>query len=111
MAVNATEREQVLSNPLFPALEQVKHTADQDILVWSMGLGFHNHNLLENLEVAQPRASHVGSSIPAAAEANGHDAVSGRAHQLGHCRFSSAVMRRLTTSSRTSASRASSGAT
>ncbi len=56
MAVNASEREQVLSNPLFPALEQVHHTAGTDIFVWSMGLGFHNHNLLQALErdVADP---------------------------------------------------------
>ncbi len=38
-------RQEILSNPLFPALEKVKHTAQSDIFVWSMGLGFHNHNL------------------------------------------------------------------
>lgn len=56
MAVNPKTREEVLSNPLFPALEQVHHTASQDIFVWSMGLGLHNHNLVEalNRDVADP---------------------------------------------------------
>jgi hypothetical protein len=43
-------REEVLSNPLFPALEKVGHAPEQDIFVWSMGLGFHNHNLVNTLE-------------------------------------------------------------
>jgi hypothetical protein len=43
-------RVEIISNPLFPALQKVGHTPDQDIFVWSMGLGFHNHNLLTALE-------------------------------------------------------------
>jgi len=43
-------REEILSNPLFPALKKVGHTPEQDIFVWSMGLGFHNHNLTSALE-------------------------------------------------------------
>jgi hypothetical protein len=42
-------RQEILSNPLFPALQKVNHTSEQDIYVWSMGLGFHNHNLLSAL--------------------------------------------------------------
>jgi hypothetical protein len=41
---------EIINNPLFPALQKVGHTPEQDIFVWSMGLGFHNHNLLTALE-------------------------------------------------------------
>ncbi len=54
-------REAILKNPLFPALKKVNHKPEQDILVWSMGLGFHNHNLVaaldENLKDAATRAA------------------------------------------------------
>lgn len=54
-------RQQILSNPLFPALEKVGHKPEQDIFVWSMGLGFHNHNLVtaleENLKDANTKTS------------------------------------------------------
>lgn len=43
-------REAVLNNPLFPALKKVGHKPEDDIFVWSMGMGFHNHNLLNALE-------------------------------------------------------------
>lgn len=43
-------RVEITSNPLFPALQKVGHKPDEDIYVWSMGLGFHNHNLLAALE-------------------------------------------------------------
>lgn len=43
-------RIEVMKNPLFPALQKVGHTPEQDIFVWSMGLGFHNHNLLAAME-------------------------------------------------------------
>jgi hypothetical protein len=54
-------REAILKNPLFPALKKVNHKPEQDIFVWSMGLGFHNHNLVaaldENLNAAATRAA------------------------------------------------------
>ncbi len=43
-------RPEILSNPLFPALKKVNHSPDQDILVWSMGMGLHNHNLVTALD-------------------------------------------------------------
>ena len=43
-------REQILANPLFPALKKVGHTPEQDIFVWSMGMGLHNHNLITALD-------------------------------------------------------------
>jgi hypothetical protein len=43
-------RQEILSNPLFPALEKVGHKPEQDIFVWSMGLGLHNHNLTTALD-------------------------------------------------------------
>ncbi len=43
-------RQQILVNPLFPALKKVGHTPEGDIFVWSMGMGLHNHNLLVALE-------------------------------------------------------------
>lgn len=43
------DKEAVLKNPLFAALEKVGHTAEQDVYVWSQGLGFHYYNLLTAL--------------------------------------------------------------
>ena len=43
-------RLEILNNPLFPALKKVNHTPDQDIFVWSMGMGLHNHNLVTALD-------------------------------------------------------------
>lgn len=43
------DKEAILKNALFPALEKVGHTAENDIYVWSQGLGFHYYNLLNAL--------------------------------------------------------------
>lgn len=43
-------REEVLQNPVFPALEEVGHKAEDDIYVWSQGMAFHNQNLLDGLK-------------------------------------------------------------
>jgi hypothetical protein len=45
-----TAREEVLKNPVFPALQKVGHRPEDDIYVWSQGLGFHNQNLLNGLK-------------------------------------------------------------
>lgn len=45
-----TSREEVLKNPVFTALKQVRHKPEDDIYVWSQGLGFHNYNLLNSLK-------------------------------------------------------------
>jgi len=49
-------REQVLENPVFPALKEVGHTPEDDIYIWSQGTAFHNQNLLDGLKenVADP---------------------------------------------------------
>jgi hypothetical protein len=43
-------REQVLQNPVFPALKEVDHKPEDDIYVWSQGMAFHNQNLLDGLK-------------------------------------------------------------
>ena len=43
-------REEILQNPVFPALEEVDHKAEDDIYVWSQGMAFHNQNLLDGLK-------------------------------------------------------------
>ncbi len=43
-------REEILQNPVFPALEEVDHKAEDDIYVWSQGTAFHNQNLLDGLK-------------------------------------------------------------
>ncbi|UCE56420.1 MAG: hypothetical protein JSV31_13530 [Desulfobacterales bacterium] len=43
-------REEILQNPVFPALEEVDHRAEDDIYVWSQGTAFHNQNLLDGLK-------------------------------------------------------------
>ena len=43
-------KEEVLRNPAFTALKQVGHKAEDDVYVWSQGLGFHNYNLLNGLK-------------------------------------------------------------
>ena len=43
-------REQVLENPVFPALKEVDHKPEDDIYVWSQGMAFHNQNLLDGLK-------------------------------------------------------------
>jgi hypothetical protein len=43
-------REKILQNPVFPALEEVDHKAEDDIYVWSQGTAFHNQNLLDGLK-------------------------------------------------------------
>nr|NIS59563.1 hypothetical protein [Pseudomonadota bacterium] len=42
-------REEVLRNPVFPALKEVGHKPEEDIYVWSQGMAFHNQNLLDGL--------------------------------------------------------------
>jgi hypothetical protein len=42
-------RDDILANPLFPALEKVGHTAEGDIFTWSQGLAFHYYNLVNSL--------------------------------------------------------------
>ena len=42
-------REQVLQDPVFSALKEVGHKPEDDIYVWSQGMAFHHHNLLEAL--------------------------------------------------------------
>ena len=39
----------ILKNPLFADLEKVGHKPEEDIYVWSMGLGLHNRHLQEAL--------------------------------------------------------------
>ena len=43
-------RPNFLENALFPALQKVGHTAEEDIFTWSQGLGFHYSNLLAALD-------------------------------------------------------------
>ncbi|MEE9420240.1 MAG: hypothetical protein V3W43_12210 [Desulfatiglandaceae bacterium] len=43
-------RDQVLQNPVFPALKEVGHKPEDDIYVWSQGMAFHNQNLLDGLK-------------------------------------------------------------
>lgn len=43
-------REEILKNPAFSAIQQVGHKPEDDIYVWSQGLGFHNYNLLNSLK-------------------------------------------------------------
>jgi hypothetical protein len=43
-------RKEVLQNPVFPALHEVGHKAEDDIYVWSQGMAFHNQNLLDGLK-------------------------------------------------------------
>jgi len=45
-----TSREEVLKNPVFPALQKVGHKPEDEIYTWSQGLGFHNQNLLNGLQ-------------------------------------------------------------
>ena len=49
-------RQEVLRNPVFPALKEVGHKPEDDIYVWSQGMAFHNQNLLDGLKenVADP---------------------------------------------------------
>ncbi|MFH1766367.1 MAG: hypothetical protein ABIF09_19465 [Gemmatimonadota bacterium] len=42
-------REEILQNPVFPALQEVGHKPEEDIYVWSQGLAFHNQNLIDGL--------------------------------------------------------------
>lgn len=42
-------KEEVMKNPAFSALEQIGHKPQNDIYVWSQGMGFHNQNLLHGL--------------------------------------------------------------
>jgi len=51
-----TSREEVLKNPVFPALKKVGQTPEQGINPWYQGLCFHNQNLLNGLKnnVAEP---------------------------------------------------------
>lgn len=42
-------REIVLKNPLFTDLKKVGHKPEEDIYVWSMGLGLHNNHLQNRL--------------------------------------------------------------
>jgi hypothetical protein len=43
-------REEILQNPVFSALEEVDHKAEDDIYVWSQGMAFHNQNLQDGLK-------------------------------------------------------------
>jgi len=43
-------REEVMQNPVFPALKEVGHKPEDDIYVWSQGMAFHNQNLLDGLK-------------------------------------------------------------
>lgn len=45
-----TSREEVLKNPVFPALQKVGYKPEDEIYTWSQGLGFHNQNLLNGLK-------------------------------------------------------------
>lgn len=42
-------REEILQNPVFPALQEVGHKPEDDIYVWSQGMAFHNQNLIDGL--------------------------------------------------------------
>jgi len=42
-------RQEILDNRLFEALAMVGHEAKDDIFVWSQGMAFHYHNLLNSL--------------------------------------------------------------